>query len=105
MAQAAIDRHCHPMLFAGAIEIPTELIIAILAGLLLAALLVISTGGLLAWMICRERKAFWLGSLAFLLVVALLARQSVDLEASVMGGYAASALVGFVARRVASQPR
>ena len=105
MARAATDRQCHPMLFAGAIEIPTELIIAILAGLLLAALLVISTGGLLAWVLCRERKAFWLGSLAFLLVAGLLTKQSVDLEASVMGGYAASAVVGLVARRAGSQPR
>ena len=105
MAQAATDRHCHPMLFAGAIEIPTELIVAILAGLLLAALVVISTGGLLAWVLCRERKAFWLGSLAFLLVAGFLAKQSVDLEASVIGGYTASALVGLVQRRVGSQPR
>ena len=48
-------------------SVPTELIVAILAALLLVAVLVISTGGLLAWLLCRERKAFWLGSLAFAL--------------------------------------
>ena len=89
------------MLLAGAIDIPTELILAFLAGLLIAAILVVSTGGLLAWSISgRRRSAFRLGSLAFL-GVAVLTAGSLDLEWAVGAGYAASAVTGGLHRRVA----
>jgi hypothetical protein len=68
MAPCPAERHGGTMLFAGAIDVPTELVFAILAGLAIAGALVSATGGLVAWLLCRQRRAFWLGSLAFAIV-------------------------------------
>ena len=95
------------MLFAGAIELDGETIVLFVALLVLFALLNVAlclSGGLVAWWVARRRDAFLAGTLVFSVAAGWLrVRVGLTNDASLLGGWIASAATGWAfrsARRV-----